>query len=265
MLENFTAHKGAITTTARLNVRLGAPGTHAAVAMKVEPGVKLRVHGVGAGQDVMGNRTWFAGDANTYFWSGGCSAFVPEMTPSPAGTTTSAVSVNRRPDGTILPLNDAGLKTVFGAFNYKEANGGRIVIDQHWVKNNITRLKTPTLDHLGVNGIDVHVKSVDAFNAAFGEIEKAGLSHLFLTYAGTWVPRHKGWDPGRGLSSHSWGVAIDFNVAWNGYGKTPAALGTHGSLREIVPYFEAQGFAWGGYFSPPYEDGMHFELARTDL
>lgn len=82
---------------------------------------------------------------------------------------------------------------------------------------------------------------------------------------GLWVPRHKGWNPARGLSSHSWAIAIDLNAPWNGYGATPAPLGAHGSVRELVPFFAAEGFAWGGDFSPPYVDGMHFELARFDL
>lgn len=39
--------------------------------------------------------------------------------------------------------------------------------------------------------------------------------------------------------------------------------GAHGSVRELVALFEAEGFAWGGYFEPEtVRDGMHFELAR---
>jgi hypothetical protein len=110
----------------------------------------------------------------------------------------------------------------------------------------------------------VHRTAEKHFAAVFAEIEALGLTGVIRTCAGTFVPRHKGWDPSRGLSSHSWGIAIDVNVAWNGYGKTPAAPGTTGSVHEIVPVFERHGFAWGGYFSPPYEDGMHFELARSD-
>lgn len=68
----------------------------------------------------------------------------------------------------------------------------------------------------------------------------------------------------RGLSSHTWGIAIDLNVAWNGYGNVPAAHGVHGSVRQLVAIFESEGFAWGGYFEPlSICDGMHFELAIT--
>ena len=110
------------------------------------------------------------------------------------------------------------------------------------------------------------MKAQASFLAAFEAIATADLGDRILTYGGTFVPRHKAWNPKRTLSSHTWGIAIDLNVAWNGYGVEPAAMGAHGSLRELVPAFEAQGFAWGGYFEPlSARDGMHFELARLDL
>ena len=96
-------------------------------------------------------------------------------------------------------------------------------------------------------------------------IQAAGLGSKLLSCDGTFVTRHKGHDPTRGLSSHSWGVSMDINAKWNAYGQIPAPLGAIGSTREFVSIFEALGFAWGGYFSHPYEDGMHFELARFDL
>ena len=110
------------------------------------------------------------------------------------------------------------------------------------------------------------MKASQAFMAAFAAIGAANLADGILTFGGTFVPRHKAWNPQRTLSPHTWGVAIDLNVAWNGYGAEPAVLGAHGSLRELVPIFEGLGFAWGGYFEPfAARDGMHFELARLDL
>lgn len=262
MIENFTAHTGSVTTLARMNVRRGLPGTHAPLAMKVEPGTRMSVLGIGPGQDVMGNATWFAGLDDTYFWSGACSSFRAEITD---GIAVRDMTVSRRADGTIRPLSDSQLPTVFGRFDYAEAAGGRIRIDPDWVAANIVDHPTPLLDDLGYTRITIHKDAARSFDAVFAKIEQAGLAGKLLTCAGTFVPRHKGWNPRRGLSSHSWGVAIDFNVAWNGYGKTPAPLGAVGSVRELVPFFESEGFAWGGYFSPPYEDGMHFELARQDL
>lgn len=262
MLASFTAHSGKVTAIARLNVRSGRPERTATVAMKVEAGTALRVLGIGTGETVSGNGTWYAGDADTYFWSGACSSFVSDLAPSSGAT----MRVNRRPNGTIRPLDDTAMRAVFGDFAFVSTSGGRIrITTPDWTGQNILRLATPTLEGTGYPSIEIHTKAETAFRAVFDAIEAAGLARLILTCAGTFVPRHKGWNPNRGLSSHSWGVAIDLNDRWNGYGVQPAPLGAHGSVRELVPFFEAEGFAWGGYFSPPYEDGMHFELARLDL
>jgi hypothetical protein len=113
--------------------------------------------------------------------------------------------------------------------------------------------------------LTLNKKAAASFTRVFKAIDEAGMTVRILTCDGTWVPRHKGWDRNRGISSHSWGVTIDINARWNPYQTEAAAAGTHGSVRELVPYFAAEGFAWGGYFSPPYTDGMHFELARYDL
>jgi hypothetical protein len=60
-------------------------------------------------------------------------------------------------------------------------------------------------------------------------------------------------DPRRGLSLHTWGIAIDLNVAGN-------QVGTPGTMDpRVMRIFERWGFAWGGRWSVP--DPMHFELA----
>lgn len=264
MNASFTPLAGSVTTIARLNIRDGAPTTTTPIVRKVDAGASLPVRGVVSGEIVLGNGRWYAGPDDTFFWSGACSSFQPPNAAAPAAAAASP-TVDRRADGTILPLSDAKLKSVFGNFPYTEGSKGRIDIDPAWVQQNITDVATPILDDVAYPKITIHRKAANGFKAAFDRIAAANLSHLILSCAGTFVPRHKGWNPSRGLSSHSWGVAIDFNVAWNGYGNSPAPYGAHGSLRELVPHFEAEGFAWGGYFSPPYQDGMHFELARTDL
>jgi hypothetical protein len=53
-------------------------------------------------------------------------------------------------------------------------------------------------------------------------------------------------------SLHSWGMAIDINAAWNGFGKTPTMSSA------LVACFKDAGFDWGGDWSKP--DGMHFQL-----
>ena len=57
---------------------------------------------------------------------------------------------------------------------------------------------------------------------------------------------------GASPSLHSWGVAIDVNAAWNGFGKSPTLS------PGFVKCFTDAGFDWGGVWGKP--DGMHFQL-----
>ena len=62
------------------------------------------------------------------------------------------------------------------------------------------------------------------------------------------------------LSNHSFGTAFDINVPWNLLGSVPALVGQKGSVRELVPIANQNGFYWGGHF--PRKDGMHFSIAK---
>jgi hypothetical protein len=65
------------------------------------------------------------------------------------------------------------------------------------------------------------------------------------------IRRKKG---GSTPSLHSWGLAIDVNAAWNGFGVTSVLSSG------FVKCFTDAGFDWGGVWSRP--DGMHFQLAK---
>lgn len=85
---------------------------------------------------------------------------------------------------------------------------------------------------------------------AFKKLIETGHVKELKTWDGCFNIRNK-----RGASSaslHSWGVAIDVNAAWNGYGKPPTMSGG------FVKCFEDAGFDWGGVWTKP--DGMHFQL-----
>lgn len=105
-----------------------------------------------------------------------------------------------------------------------------------------------------------HKDAVPQLVAMFNAWEAAGLTHLILGYAGSWVPRFI-----RGsrsvLSNHAWATAFDINVPWNYLGSQPALKGTKGSVRELVTIANEHGFFWGGHYSGR-PDGMHFEIAR---
>ena len=93
---------------------------------------------------------------------------------------------------------------------------------------------------------------VKPLEAAFKNIIERGLVGELKTWDGCFNIRKK-----RGAVSpslHSWGLAIDINAAWNGFGKTPTMS------KALVKCFTDVGFDWGGTWSKP--DGMHFQLSK---
>jgi len=87
---------------------------------------------------------------------------------------------------------------------------------------------------------------------AFKNLINTGFVKELKTWDGCFNIRKK-----RGASTsslHSWGVAIDINAAWNGFGVKPVL--TTG----FVKCFTDAGFTWGGTWSKP--DGMHFQLSK---
>jgi hypothetical protein len=93
---------------------------------------------------------------------------------------------------------------------------------------------------------------VEPLAQAFKNINERGLADQVKTWDGCFNIRNK-----RGavsMSLHSWGIAIDINAAWNGFGKKPTMS------PELVQCFTDAGFDWGGLWTKP--DGMHFQLKR---
>lgn len=91
---------------------------------------------------------------------------------------------------------------------------------------------------------------VRPFEQALRNIILRGLAGEFKTWDGCYQVRRK-----RGQISpslHSWGVAVDLNAAWNGFGKKPTLSAA------FVDCFADAGFDWGGVWGRP--DGMHFQL-----
>lgn len=159
--------------------------------------------------------------------------------------------------------SDLERKRLFGSFGWKAINASEILITGNWREENIVRVKIPQL--VGVYGappdgvIQFHKAGVDQLKGFFAEVERQGLKHLIISWAGSFYPRFI-----RGsrteLSNHSWGTAFDINAAENWLGQTPAAEGKKGSLLRLVPIANSFGFFWGGHYNGRL-DGMHFELA----
>lgn len=92
---------------------------------------------------------------------------------------------------------------------------------------------------------------VEPLRKALKNIIDRGLISQLKTWDGCFQIRNK--RAGISLSLHSWGLAIDINAAWNGFGKKPTMS------KELVKCFTDAGFEWGGLWAKP--DGMHFQLA----
>ena len=87
---------------------------------------------------------------------------------------------------------------------------------------------------------------------AFKNLIDRGIVGQLKTWDGCFNIRKK--RGGATSSLHSWGIAIDVNAAWNGFGKTPTMS------PEMVKCFTDAGFDWGGTWKKP--DGMHFQLSK---
>jgi hypothetical protein len=93
---------------------------------------------------------------------------------------------------------------------------------------------------------------VEPLRNALTLVVQRGLGGKIKTWDGCFNIRQK--RNGKGLSLHSWGLAIDINAKRNPMGQKsrqdPA----------LVACFTESGFYWGGVWRTP--DAMHFELAQ---
>lgn len=142
------------------------------------------------------------------------------------------------------------IEEIFGKFKYESRSDGSIKITDDWAKENITKLK------LGKWTLWCHKAIVPQLKKVYEILDKQGLTDEFdLSHGGgCYVPRHKSWNPRRGLSLHSWGIAIDINPKLYPYGSASKPSD------ELISAFEKCGFAWGGDWRTP--DPMHFEWRR---
>jgi hypothetical protein len=173
----------------------------------------------------------------------------------------SSVAVSRSPETKDKYPKLSKAKGKFGQFSYREAKGGRIEIDPQWITENIVTITLP-----GTNRkVQVHKEARDNFIQAFNNIKngtaningkEVPLLSLIESIDGTFVPRHVNWNPKKGLSNHSWGIAIDIN-ARNHFGYVdPQKNPNDPNLILWQKAFKPAGFSWGN----SYRDSMHFEV-----
>ena len=162
---------------------------------------------------------------------------------------------------------NAAKQRIFGPLTFVGApivgNPENIKITNNFVKQNIVTVKIPQLKSInGRDGMDFHKLGAAQLAKLWKDWEKAGLLHQILSFDGSFVPRFVRGKANEGiLSNHSFGSAFDINFLFNKLGVVPALVGQKGSVRELVPIANDNGFYWGGHFDTRL-DGMHFEIAK---
>jgi hypothetical protein len=148
----------------------------------------------------------------------------------------------------LVPEGLLEIEEVFGRFGFLEKPGALIQPDKAWVDGSILSVKLPILRQT----VECHRKIERPLLNAMQEIIQDNLAHEIRSCEGCYWPRHKMHDPGRELSLHSWGCAIDFNASTN----MPTTTGD--MHPRVIEIFGKHGFYWGGHFGDP----MHFQYAH---
>jgi hypothetical protein len=155
------------------------------------------------------------------------------------------------------PLSDAEREALLGPIGAERlassADPDALRVSAAFARR-IVRMETPALAHAGTRFLLVHERARSLFEALLGDLAKAGLAQKIGSIAGAYVPRYQ-----RGsqrISSHAYGIAIDFDAQAN----MPGTAGTD-LARDLGEFAERRGFAWGGRFKDP----MHIELGRGQL
>jgi hypothetical protein len=143
-------------------------------------------------------------------------------------------------------LPSAERKRHFGEFAMQNLPGRDIRPGQSWVDEHITVESVPIIGR-----VRCHEALIEPLRAAMQELRDRGAEDAIDDYAGCWVPRTSG--ATGPLSSHAWGISIDFNAPANPYGAEPDQPDV------LVEVMQQHGFLWGGEWDVP--DAMHFELA----
>lgn len=103
-----------------------------------------------------------------------------------------------------------------------------------------------------VSRLYCHVRLASVFQAVFADIVRRGAQQHVRTFGGCFNYRAKR-TSGK-LSTHCWGIAIDLNPETN-------AQGTAGDMHpDIVAAFRSFGLKWGGDWTGPSRDPMHFQF-----
>lgn len=163
-------------------------------------------------------------------------------------------------------LTPARLDELFGPIHWSLGTSGKVTIQPDWSRENLVTVFVPQLKGVDCFGrpasgkVQIHKKIAVQFLGFWQDVEDHGLLGLVKSFGGTFAIRLIRGSNSH-LSTHTYAIAFDICMEWNGLGKTPAMVGQNGSVRELAALCEKWGFKWGGWFRRR-KDGMHFEAAE---
>ena len=150
------------------------------------------------------------------------------------------------------PTKEA-LNRAFGTFKYQEMAKGNIRIIDDWERNSIVTVQVKVRGPKKKRSVQLHHAIVPMFVDLMAVVYES-FPHYAIDQLGGYCPRHKMHDPERGLSIHSWGVAVDIN--WR---NNPVSRKLITDFPEGFPeIFEGAGWSWGGRWRKT-KDSMHFQ------
>lgn len=172
--------------------------------------------------------------------------------------------------GTIVPFAPPGTKPVANVWPM-QSECIKFYGDPRtagWLNANTVSVKSPWPMHCGsipVDHILIHKKCADSLARVLSAVwdavdhDLAKIKALkYDVYDGSYNLRSK---RGSGsLSMHAFAAAIDFDAADNPFHSTHHLFTGDSPL---VKAFKAEGWVWGGDWSPGSQDGMHFQAARV--
>lgn len=168
----------------------------------------------------------------------------------------------RRPGGDLTSqLVDAFGNPIGKTYKAHPTEAGWFIPDPAWVKENLITIpidRLPGFPKFGgtkeLSGITIHRYVAPALIQAWDDLVEAKLNKKLRSFSGCFAPRHMLHNRKKPLSTHAFGIAIDVDVPWNGYGIPFDKMQID---RDVVRIFESRGWEWGGRWSPT--DGMHFQ------
>jgi len=101
------------------------------------------------------------------------------------------------------------------------------------------------------NKIYINKILITPFEKVLRELISTGLYKEIKTWDGCFNIREK--RGSKTISTHSWGIAVDMNAAWNKF------KGSVSWSNEFLEVWRKNGWICGADWSQKYKDGMHFQ------